>query len=356
MARRIKNRENDIFSLSFLDVICCGFGAVLLIFILTTGKRTEVSEQEITELRELVGRLERDAMETQTEIERLINSAALLEIDLEQTQTELAADQEQVTEREEQLAALLLETAQIQDVLAQLMADAEDLPSTPDPPPLPIPNIERRHYLSGLNLSGEYILFIIEASGGMLADTIEQAIELSTAAPEAKRDAPKWRRVVRAVEWMIANIPPGAKFQIITFNQEATPLLTERTDDWIDARDQTAVAGIVRRLREVVPVGGANFERAFTETRFGRVLPDAIVLFADGLPTLSDSLDGGDVVDDAMRVRYFRTALRQLPPRVPVNTVLFPMGGDPAATMLFWNLAFETNGSLVSPAREWPGT
>jgi hypothetical protein len=55
-------------------------------------------------------------------------------------------------------------------------------------------------------------------------------------------------------------------------------------------------------------------------------------------------------------VRYFRAALRQLPPRVPVNTILFPFGGDPAAAMLFWNLAYETRGSLVSPAREWPGT
>ena len=31
---RLKRRETEVFSLSFLDCICCGFGAIILIFVL----------------------------------------------------------------------------------------------------------------------------------------------------------------------------------------------------------------------------------------------------------------------------------------------------------------------------------
>ena len=34
-----KRRETEVFSLAFLDCICCGFGAVLLVFILTVSQK-----------------------------------------------------------------------------------------------------------------------------------------------------------------------------------------------------------------------------------------------------------------------------------------------------------------------------
>ena len=52
-----KRREVQVFSLSFMDVICCGFGAVLLIFILTTGRQSHISESDLAQLRTILGRL-----------------------------------------------------------------------------------------------------------------------------------------------------------------------------------------------------------------------------------------------------------------------------------------------------------
>ena len=42
-----KRRETEVFSLSFLDCICCGFGAVLLIFLLTIAKKTDVDKADV---------------------------------------------------------------------------------------------------------------------------------------------------------------------------------------------------------------------------------------------------------------------------------------------------------------------
>ena len=36
-----RKRETEVSSLSFLDCICCGFGAVLLLFVLTVGKKSD---------------------------------------------------------------------------------------------------------------------------------------------------------------------------------------------------------------------------------------------------------------------------------------------------------------------------
>jgi hypothetical protein len=56
-----------------------------------------------------------------------------------------------------------------------------------------------------------------------------------------------------------------------------------------------------------------------------------------------------------MRVRLFEIARKQLPPRIPVSTILFPMlTGDPGAPGMYWELANGTRGALVSPSRSWP--
>jgi hypothetical protein len=95
-------------------------------------------------------------------------------------------------------------------------------------------------------------------------------------------------------------------------------------------------------------------EKAFAAVRSLARLPDSIVLFTDGLPTKSDSfLSEGDVGQDE-RIRFFKIATKQLPTRIPISTILFPMSGDPAGPALFWELANATRGALISPAKSWP--
>ena len=55
-------------------------------------------------------------------------------------------------------------------------------------------------------------------------------------------------------------------------------------------------------------------------------------------------------------MQYLRHAVRQLPPRIPISTILFPLDGDPGTAALFWELATDTRGALVSPSASWPDT
>ena len=49
-----------------------------------------------------------------------------------------------------------------------------------------------------------------------------------------------------------------------------------------------------------------------------------------------------------------QVAVKILPKGVPVNTLLFPIEGDPGAASSFWGLAIASRGSFITPSRDWP--
>lgn len=355
---RHKRRETEIFSLSFMDCICCGFGAVLLIFILTTGRRVDFSQQDLKDLQERVRQLDVAVTKERADLDRLARATTITNVDLKSLLEQNSADKEKARVQQDQLKAMLQQSQELRATLAQLQTDIQKLP-TEEEQPVPIPEVDRRQYLSGFKLDGEgaeYVLFVVRASGSMLGETLEDAVSRLEDPDFKKREAPKWQRVIKAMEWLIASLGPETKFHILLFNDETIPLLPSRGEEWIARKDKQAVREALDKLRQVVPQGSANLERAFTTIRYLPRLPDTIVLLTDGLPTTSDSQPNMGDSDDDTRIRYFRYAQRQLPPRIPVSTILFPMSGDPGTAALYWELASSTRGSLVSPSKSWPDT
>jgi hypothetical protein len=82
--------------------------------------------------------------------------------------------------------------------------------------------------------------------------------------------------------------------------------------------------------------------------------PDNLFLLTDGLPTLGKDNPWGSRVSADKRLSLFREAVKRLPAGLPVNTILFPMEGDPMAAGEFWRLAVDTRGSFMCPSRDWP--
>src|SRR3954469_8085716 len=66
-----KRRETEVFSLAFLDCICCGFGAVLLVFILTISQKKEADKADVDAAREKLEQVKAEMRMTQEEIDRL---------------------------------------------------------------------------------------------------------------------------------------------------------------------------------------------------------------------------------------------------------------------------------------------
>ena len=78
-----------------------------------------------------------------------------------------------------------------------------------------------RQYLTGLKIGGQHILLAIDTSASMLDDTIVNVIRRRNMSDDSKREAPKWRRAVRTVEWLAAQFPLDSQFQIYGFNEDS---------------------------------------------------------------------------------------------------------------------------------------
>ena len=350
-----RRRETEIYSLSFLDCICCGFGAVLLIFILTIARKTDVDKSDVDAARDQLRRVEAQAKLNQDELDRLAAMLAAAQLELRDLSAKNKEDETKVSDRRKQLLLMLQEIAAMQEALAALLGEKRDLPTEEKAPPVPIPNPDRRQYLTGVKLNGEFVVFLVRVSGSMLDDTIDGAAARLGDPDDKKRASLKWQRVVAAMTWMLASLEPETRFQVLLFNDETAPILPKRGEEWFSTRDQKTMGEVIARLNQIVPKGPANLERAFATVRALPRLPDSIVLLTDGLPTGGDSLASDGDIDEGTRVRLFEIARKQLPPRIPVSTILFPMlTGDPGAPGMYWELANATRGALVSPSRSWP--
>ncbi len=351
-----KRRETEVFSLAFLDCICCGFGAMILVFILTIPQKSAMDKESLEDAQSRVRHMESDVAMSQQEVDRIARALAAAQVELQDINAKNTQDQLKLTDRQKELLLMLQQTGAMKDALATLLGEKKALPTDEKAAPLPIPNTDRRQYLTGVKLRGDYILFMVRTSGSMLDDTIDAAASHLADSDVKKREAPKWQRTLHGLEWMIATLDPHTRFQVMFFNDETVPVLPGRSDEWYSTDDRQAIQEVVNKLHAVVPQGGANLERAFTTIRYMKHLPESIVLFTDGLPTQSDSMPSDGDVDQQLRVKFFEAAVRQLPQRIPVSTILMPMNGDPAAPGLYWELANASKGALVSPAKSWPDT
>jgi hypothetical protein len=352
----IKRRKTEIFSISFLDCICCGFGGVLLLFVLLAGKQQDAQERKLAEIQEVVGQFEFDVKSRETKIDQLDSQATEDEGRKKELETRNTVTKIEISQMEQELARMLQSEAEVRREMLELIAEKELLATAEKPDPVPIPNVKRRQYLTGFKLEGKYVLFLVRASGSMVSDDIDEAIAMQSKSDDEKRNSKKWQRVVKSVQWLISSLPSDSSFQVMLFAEDTVPLIDRHSVDWIDRNDRELVTEVIEALGEVVPKGGANLERAFGLVRSMSTVPSSMVLLTDGLPTQSDTYASGDIVTDVDRVRFFNAAAQIAAPDIPINTILYPLTGDPASPFLFWQLADRTKGALVSPAPSWPDT
>ena len=164
--RRRKRRDLSVFSLSVLDCVCCGFGAVILLFVLSKVAEPVILEQAERDLSGLVADLEERVHEIRGEV-------ALLD-------RELRARREQISSVKAQVARL---QGDLSDLLGRFAATAGEAEITNESEGRLAAAIqelteEMRRLLAssprrrdatvgGIPIDSEYIIFIIDTSGSM---------------------------------------------------------------------------------------------------------------------------------------------------------------------------------------------
>ena len=166
MSRR--RRSVDIFNLSFLDVVSCGFGAIILLLVIVKISEPSVIEKLSADLSGLVQQLEEELHEIRGE-------ATVLN-------RELTARQEQLSEQREKLARLKGDRSSVRGRFAttqneheaqtiikgQLASAKQEL--SDEMRRLLGSGYQRRKLaatIGGVPVDSEYIIFIIDTSGSM---------------------------------------------------------------------------------------------------------------------------------------------------------------------------------------------
>ncbi len=362
-----KRREFNVFSLSFLDVMSCGFGAVILIFIVINHS-TETTSQEINaQLLAEVKKLEIEMKDETLNMIQIKNSleetndkiittdALVLEIirAIKELQAKIIELAESGASKEDTIEALKSELKLLEEEAASLEGSVAGAQSSGSSLRSFVGKGDRQ-YLTGLKIGGQHILILLDASASMLDKTIVNVIRLRNMPNDQKLKSEKWQRAISTVEWITANMPKDANFQLFTFNTEAKAAIKGTGNDWLRAIEKADTDQALANLKEVIPAGGTSLHYPFAIARKMQPQPDNIFLITDSLPTQGFEKPKGSAVSSRERVAFFSSALEELPDASPVNVILFPMEGDPIAAPSFWRLAQITGGSFLAPPKDWP--
>jgi hypothetical protein len=360
-------RRVETFGLSFLDCICCGFGAVILFYTVISAQSGLLRSRQTDDLAAAVNKLEEQVLVGTRNLVLLRNA-------LEKTQSETVSASgrstllvEQLTKEREQLSRYDKTTVAQREHIAKLKADIKALEEgtrrleggaeDKGPPGQEIKAFRGtgdRHYVTGIRMRGRRILILVDRSASMLHSDLVSIIRLRNSSDDSKRSAAKWRRAVDTVSWLATQLPPGSQYQIYGFNTKAEAIVTGTDGKWNDSGNPTMLARNLEALRGLVPQDGTSLINAFSTAKAMNPKPDQIILITDGLPTQGKSVGAKKYIDAGARARLFDEAIGALPEDVPTDVVLLPLKGDIPAAHRFWQLARFTHGTLLMPSKDWP--
>lgn len=362
MARR---RESNVFSLAFLDVMSCGFGAVVLIFLIinhaTEEQSRTVNKDRLAEVR----MLDYQVQQGEKDLFDLLERMDLLGQRLDRSNSRLASTRSAIDRHREDFENLEKESLAQEQSLEALKTDVD----TREEELERLRALEQanqggsirsfigegdRQYLTGLKVGGKHILIAVDASASMLDEHIVNVIRRRNMEDARKRTAPKWQRAVRTVEWIAAQLPLDAAFQIYRFDTEVESLVPEAGNGWVPLGEGRELDAAVKALKEAVPHNGTSLVNLVDAIDSLDPPPDNVYLITDSLPTQGEREPRGSTVSGRERLELFSNAVAKLPAQMPVNVIMFPMEGDPMAAAAFWNLARTSGGSFLAPSRDWP--
>ena len=176
MARQRTRRGPEEFSLSFLDVICCGFGAVILLLMITKTVEPQIIEASTVNLEGKLADLQEQLFEIRGETTVL--------------NRDLNAKQEQLSEYEQRIAILRGQLAsarskhdsmQVQTssnaVISGQLAVAKQQLSDEMKRLLGSQYQSKNNLIGGIPVDSEYIIFVIDTSGSMFSYAWERVLQ-----------------------------------------------------------------------------------------------------------------------------------------------------------------------------------
>lgn len=323
-------RDIQVFSLSFLDVVSCGFGAIILLLVISKFSEPMVVEKMSTDLRGLVVERENQLHEIRGET-RILNR-------------ELKATKEQLSEYEDGVARLLGDLSAIrgeykasrleqesQRLIEQQLQTArqsltEEMKRLQNQTTYKPPTTDSA--IGGVPVDSEYIIFIIDTSGSMQSYA--------------------WPLVRKKMAEILEIYPHVKGIQVM--NDMGDYMFSQYAGRWIPdtpARRRS----ILKRLVSWSPFSNSSPVEGVTNAIRRFYSSDRNI----SLYVLGDDFSRGSIQEVIDEVEKYNRSLQNGQRRVRIHAVGFPvLFTQPAAGMnvarfsaLMRRLAEDNNGSFV---------
>jgi hypothetical protein len=351
-----RRRKSEGFNLAFLDIMSCGLGAVVLVFMLVKHNVGH-SPVESDLLTGDVQQLELRQAELQQVLDQLQNISQSDAEKIAQLRARLARLEESLSQKE-------LSLLQKREQLASLKSDISTRPIARQEDLVQDDRGGEENYLMGLKVEGSRIAVLIDSSASMTDATLLEIIKRKNSSSENKKRGPKWLRAKKTVRWVLARVPKSSQLAVISYNASQKSL---GSAGWQKADNPATLAASYRDLVAVVPEGATNLQKGLQAA--AQLGATDLYLITDGLPTVGDSryaslnpfancsslLGRSSTISGECRVKLFRQSVKDSGLRgVKINVILLPIEGDPDAANEYWGWAAVSGGLVISPAENWP--
>ncbi|MDA3872756.1 MAG: VWA domain-containing protein [Kiritimatiellae bacterium] len=316
MIRRRRKREFELFSLSFLDCICCGFGAIILLFVLSKAGEPIVIEGVREDLTGLLRDLQEQKFELRGEVTVLNRELPGKKQQLSDEKSRLARLQGDLSEIKGEFAASE-DMAQVQNRIEDQLAEARQtlteemrrlLARQRTPPPEDAP-------IAGLPVDSEYVIFVIDTSGSMVQHA--------------------WPRMMRNLEEILDAYPQLKGLQVM--NDMGQYLFPQYAGEWIPDTPGRRRA-VLNLLRTWWPFSNSSPVEGIEEA----IRRHATDEHTHSIYVMGDEFSGGlgNMARVMSRVERFNRG-REGEPRVRIHAVGFPV-------VIMQSISFGNTGLMFS--------
>ncbi len=259
-----QNRDTETFSLSFLDAITCGFGAVILLLVLVKIYEPQTIERSKADLEALLAALQQELFEIRGETAVLNREMVTIDEELSESKQRLARLRGDVSKIRGQYEASVDDAMIESDERGELAAARQRLTEEMR---LLLANYrpaEDDTTVGGIPVDSEYIIFVIDTSGSMFQGP--------------------WRLVLTKVRETLTVYPRIKGIQVM--NDMGNYMFSTYAGKWIPDSDG-ARRNIINRLANWNPYSNSSPVEGITEAINTFYKPGqsiSIYVFGDDFP------------------------------------------------------------------------
>ena len=325
--KKKQRKAVEIFNLSFLDVISCGFGAIILLLVISkisqpllVEDRTQELTLEKEKLEEQIKNRQQKIKDTQSRLVQSQQRLQQLSQSLKQSDSQISNIKGEVKDNRQNLQTQQTIKEKLNRAKQSLTEEMRRLQQNK-------PVINKQNTVGGISVNSDYIIFIIDTSGSMQNYA--------------------WALVRKKMKEILAIHPDVKGIQVM--NDMGNYMFSQYAGQWISDTPARRRA-ILKRLNSWEPFSNSSPEEGITKAiRKFYAVDKQLSLFI-----LGDDFSRGSIqslIDTVDRLNHNRSGKK----RVRINAVGFPvLFNHPGSEMnlarfaaLMRKLAENNNGSFV---------